>query len=141
MTTTAPAFDLYEGRPDFDTVYTRCPGCGIVGTPSGVDYPIDADGDPVPGARITLTCTPAGHTYQVTTTAFLVRDTVRACSRAGCRTVIPCPAEADQVVCPTCRLHQPGPFLNLDDDRRRYVHQVHAGHSADVRARLRQLRG
>lgn len=136
---TTPTFDLYDGRPDFDTVYTRCEVCGIVGTPCGADYPIGADGGPAPGATITLTCTPAGHRYQVTTEAFLARAAVRTCSRAGCHTVIACPVEADQVVCPTCRLHQPGPFL--DDDRRRYVHQVHADYSADVRARLRRLRG
>jgi hypothetical protein len=36
--TAVPLYDIIEGHPDFDTVYTRCPRCGVVGTSSSADY-------------------------------------------------------------------------------------------------------
>lgn len=39
-----------------------------------------------------------------------------------------------------CRLHQPGPFLGADDQRRNYVGQVHADYMTGVLDQLRRLR-
>jgi hypothetical protein len=137
--TAATLYDIIEDRPDFDTVYTRCPGCGVVGTSSSADYLLTDTGELDPAYEIELTCMQAGHPYKVTTAAFLPRDAVRTCARSGCGTTFPCQAEADEVVCPVCRLHQPGPFLGADPERRDYVARVHADFMDDVRARLRRL--
>jgi hypothetical protein len=139
--TAAPLYDTIEGWPDFDTVYTRCPACGVVGTSSSADYLLTEAGELDPGYEIELTCLQADHRYKVTTAAFLPRDAVRTCARSGCGATFSCPAEADKVVCPVCRLHQPGPFLDADPARRDYVARVHADYMDDVRARLRRLGG
>jgi hypothetical protein len=98
--TAAPLYDIIEDHPDFDTVYTHCPGCGVVGTSSSADYLLTDSGELDPAHEIELTCMQAGHRYKVPTTAFLPRDAVRTCARSGCGTTFPCPAEADEVVCP-----------------------------------------
>lgn len=43
---TVPFFELVDGRPDFDTVYTRCPSCGVVAAAGSATYPVT-----VPGTR------------------------------------------------------------------------------------------
>ncbi|MEV0732366.1 hypothetical protein [Polymorphospora sp. NPDC050346] len=134
-------FDVVDGRPDFDTVYTRCPTCGVVAAAGSADYPLTAGGDADLSGEIRLTCAPAGHRYTVTSAAFFARDAVRTCARPGCGTTFACPAEADEVVCPTCRLYQPGPFLHADDRRRDYVRRVHHDYLDDVRARLHRPYG
>ncbi|MEH1124772.1 hypothetical protein [Micromonospora sp. CPCC 206061] len=138
---TVPFYEFVDGCPDFDTVYTRCPTCGVVAASGSATYRVTPTGDLDPTNEIRLMCTPAGHPYTVTTAAFLARDAVRTCCREECRTTFACPAEADEVVCPGCRLHQPGPFLNADPARADYVNRVHAEWMDDVRARLRRLRG
>jgi hypothetical protein len=135
-----PLYDLDEHGPDFDTVYTRCPTCGVVAAAGGATFPVTATGEFDPSTTIRLTCVQAGHPYTVTIAAFLPRDAVRTCSRKDCGATFPCPAEADQVVCPVCRLHQAGPFLNADPARGAYVNQVYADWLDGVRERLRQLR-
>jgi hypothetical protein len=136
--TYAPLYDIVDGHPDCDTIYTRCPTCGVVSTPGSTDHRLTPTGELDPDDEIRMSCTPAGHPYTVTTAAFLPRDAVRTCR---CGTSFPCPAEADEVVCPACRLHQPGPFLDADPGRRDYVDRVHADYMDGVRARLRRLRG
>jgi hypothetical protein len=69
--TAATLYDIIEDRPDFDTVYTRCPGCGVVGTSSSADYLLTDSGELDPAYEIELTCMQAGHRYKVTTAAFL----------------------------------------------------------------------
>jgi hypothetical protein len=140
-----PLYDVVEGRPALATVYTRCPTCGVIAAVGGAEYRLTSTGEAAweqdPAEEIRLTCAQAGHPYTVTTQAFLARDAVRTCGRKGCDAVFPCPAVADQVVCPACHLHQPGPFLHADPERGAYVDQVHADWMDDVRARLRRLRG
>jgi hypothetical protein len=139
---TVPRYDVdASGQPDFDTLYTRCPSCGLVATSSYANYTLTPDGDLDPAHPIALTCPVGGHPYTVTMSAVLDRDTVRTCARQGCDMVIACPSAADQVVCPDCRLHQPGPFLALDPERVDYVDQVEDDFDARVRARLRRARG
>lgn len=139
--TSAPLYNTIEGHPDFDTVYTRCSACGVVGTSSSADYLLTDVGELDPQYEIELVCMQADHRYKVTTAAFLPRDAVRTCARSACSTTFPCPTEADEVVCPVCRLHQPGPFLNAAPGRRDYVRRVHADYMDDVRARHRRLGG
>jgi hypothetical protein len=57
-----------------------------------------------------------------------------------CSASFPCPAEADEVVCPGCWLHQPWPFLDADPDRGAHVARVHDDFAAGARQRLRHLR-
>ncbi|HEY6793462.1 MAG TPA: hypothetical protein VI248_02130 [Kineosporiaceae bacterium] len=129
-------FDLApSGRPDFDTGYLRCPGCGVIATPATVDYPVTPDGRLADGRPIEVTCTFDGHRHQVTAAAFLPRDAVAGCRRPGCAATFPVPTAADEVVCPACRLHQDGPGLD-DQKRRDHVGQVYSAHAAALRARL-----
>ena len=134
-------FDVFgNGRPDFDTVYSRCVVCGLVGTCKSADYPLTDVGEYDPGREIRLTCSVGGHRYTITGEAVLQRDAVRLCGRDGCDTVIACPATADEVVCPVCRLHQDGPFLDLDSDRRGYIVRVRSAFAAEAHARWRHKR-
>jgi hypothetical protein len=131
-----PPFDVSpQGRPDFDTGYLRCPGCGVIAAPASVDYPVTPDGQLADGRPIEITCTFDGHRYQVTAEAFLPRETAAGCRRRRCATTFPVPAAADEVVCPTCRLHQDGPGLD-DEGRREEVARIYAAHAATLRARL-----
>ncbi|WP_089255532.1 hypothetical protein [Asanoa hainanensis] len=111
----ADAVPRFQTRPDggldIDTVYTRCPQCGIVATSTGVDYAITAGGDFDPGEPVELAC-PALHHYRVTVADFLPRDASCFCVRCGSPIVVP--ATADQVVCLTCRLYQDGPARPTD---------------------------
>lgn len=133
------AYDVDErGCPDMDTMYTRCPVCGVVASAGSADYALTADGQLDTNREIRLTCVQAGHPYLVTAAQFLARDAVRTCSRADCGMTFGCPAEADQVCCPHCHLYQPGPFLNADPTRGAYVDQVRADWADDVRERLRR---
>lgn len=135
---TPALYDLVNGWPDFDTVYTRCPQCGVVAAAGSADHRLTDTGVLDPADDIRLTCSPGGHRYTVTTAAFLVRDAAGTCVR--CSATFPCPAEADEVVCPACRLHQPGPFLEADPGRGAYVAQVHGDFAAGAQQRLRHLR-
>jgi hypothetical protein len=49
------------------------------------------------------------------------------------------PAAADEVVCPGCRLHQPGPATVADPQRAAAVDRIRTAHLAAVQARLRSL--
>ncbi len=133
--TAAPLFDSdSEGRPDFDTVYTRCPACGVVAASSSASYRLTGDGGLDPTFPIELTCWQAGHRYTVTSAAFLPRDAQRVCARPSCGATFACPAQADEVTCPACRLLQPGPFLT--PARSDHVRQVRADYADTVRALL-----
>jgi hypothetical protein len=140
MTDQAPAFDVIEGRPDFDTVYTRCPACDAVAACGSVDYVLTADGQMDLAHPVEISCVIAGHHYAVYTGAFLARDATRTCSRPSCAATFAVPAIADEVVCPHCRLHQPGPFIATDDHRTAYVDGVYAEHANTIRERLRRPR-
>jgi hypothetical protein len=132
-----PPYDLHDGYPDMDSIYTRCPSCGIVAPAGSVSFGRTDEDAVDPDEPLLLACIPAAHRYTVTTSAFLARDAVRVCR---CGTAVPCPAEADQIVCTSCHLQQPGPFLDLDPDRRDYVHRVHRDYLRNVRSQLRRLR-
>jgi DNA-directed RNA polymerase subunit RPC12/RpoP len=136
--TTPPPYDLVDGLPDFDTVYTRCPTCGVIAAAGSADHRLTVTGELDPADDIRLSCRPGAHRYSVTTAVFLGRDAVGSCVR--CSATFPCPAEADEVVCPECRLHQPGPFLDADPARGAYVAQVHGAFAARAQQRLRFLR-
>lgn len=102
-------FDILDGMPDLDTVYTRCPTCGVVATAAQATYVAPAHPGLTPGWQIELTCIIAGHSYVATASSVLARDGAKTCSRPSCGTTFPVPADADEVVCTGCRLHQPGP--------------------------------
>lgn len=108
----APAYDVIDGQPDLDTVYTRCPICGVVAA-VGKTSPVvagDVEGDPAaPGWQVELTCLLAGHRSIVTAASALARNGVKTCARPSCGKTFPVPADAEEVICPTCRLRQPGP--------------------------------
>lgn len=124
-----------DGGPNLATGYLRCPRCGVVAVPGSTDYPIIRDGALDESRPIEVTCSHDGHRYQVGVTAFLPRDAARTCARPGCGTMITCPATADEVECPACHLHQPGPAVD-DAARRDQVRRVFADHAATLRARL-----
>ncbi len=121
------------------------PGGKALTTPSGWPYGYarvlltvedgqTAEGPPLPSTvflwRPAARAPPAlgnpAHRERLTKGAAARRDAVRTCSRSGCGTTFPTPAEAGEVACPACRLHQPGPFLGADDERRNYAALVHA---------------
>lgn len=102
-------FDILDGSPDLDTVYTRCPTCGVVAPAAEATYVTPAQRDLAAGAQIELTCIIAGHRYLVTVASVLARDGAKTCSRPSCGNTFPVPVDADEVVCPGCRLRQPGP--------------------------------
>ena len=135
-----PVFDVVQGRPDFDTVYTRCPACGVVAACGGVDYVLTDAGGMDSAHPVKISCVLAGHPYAVYSSAFLARDATRTCSRPSCGATFAVPATADEVVCPHCRLHQPGPFIGADKHRTAYVDGVYTQHMDTLRARLRRAR-
>jgi hypothetical protein len=104
----APAYDAIDGRPDLDTVYTRCPICGVVAAVGRAAHIVE--GDPTaPGWQVDQTCLSAGHRSIVTAASALARDGVKTCARPSCGKTFPVPADAEEVICPICRLRQPGP--------------------------------
>lgn len=123
---------------DIDTVYTRCPQCGIVATSTGVSYAITADGGLDPAHPLEITCNAVGHRYSAAFIDLLAHDATATCVR--CDTVFAVPAVADQVVCPSCRLYQDGPFLHADDSRRAELDRTRQAHLAQIRAALRASR-
>ncbi len=134
-----PAYDRVDGRPDFDTVYTRCPRCGVVAT-GGATYQPAPDGDIDPSRDLELTCQLAGHRYTAPVAAILPRDATSTCRRPGCGHTYPVPAGADEVVCPACRLHQDGPARTTNPGRREHHRQIYGAYMDGVRAQLRTLR-
>ena len=141
MTEPVPVIDIVNGKPDFDTAYTRCPVCSVVGACGSVEYALTSTWDWDQQQPVVIKCVMAAHTYSAYAEAFLLRDAVRVCSRPTCRATFAVPAIADQVICPQCRLYQPGPFIAVDDDRVTYVDGVQAEYDATVRARLNRRRG
>jgi hypothetical protein len=74
-----------------DSLYTRCPSCGIIAPAGSLSVALTDDG-----------------TF-----------------------------DPDQAMCPHCHRHQPGPFLDLDPERRAYVHQVHTDYRRNILHELR----
>jgi hypothetical protein len=131
-----PALPRFQDRPDggldIDTVYTRCPQCAIVATSTGVDYALTPAGGFDPGRPAAFTCLAGGHRYTTLVADFLPHDARCRCVR--CQIWFAVPAAADQVVCPSCRLYQDGPFLHPDDTRRGVLDDVRARYLARIRA-------
>ncbi len=109
--------------------------CTLVGPASSVDYRLTPAGALDVAGELRMVCELAGHRYVVAAAAILARDVVRTCLWVDCATVVPCPAEADDVVCTACRLRQPGPFVGLDEERVAHLRRVHNEYLARVRRR------
>ncbi len=105
----AAGYDILDGLPDLATVYTRCPACGVVSAARRARSVAPPPGGSGAGWQVEVTCATAGHHYLVTAGSVLPRDGVKICSRPSCGSTFAVPADADEVVCPGCRLHQPGP--------------------------------
>ena len=143
MTTTPPAPPDYvldtDGRLDFDALFSRCPSCGFVAASSASICVVGPDHTPDLSQPIRLSCGLCAREATVTAAAFLARDAVRRCGRVGCETDIACPADADEVVCLVCRMHQPGPHVSAD--RRAWLDRMRADYLAGVHALMRARRG
>ena len=124
-----------NGCPDVLTVYLRCPYCSVLAVPLGLVYTPGASGGIDPCHRIVATCAVCASDHSTSPAAIQPRDVDRACAR--CDVPVPAPAGADEVVCPACRVHQPGPAALVDARRAATVEQVRAGHAVVARARLR----
>jgi hypothetical protein len=123
-----------DGHPDTTTVYVRCPHCLVLAAPLGLTYvPADAGGIS-PDHPITVTCGVCAADHHTTTAAISSRDAGRACAR--CRLTFPVPAAADEVICPGCRLRQPGPATLADPQRAAIVDGIRLARLPAVEARL-----
>lgn len=141
--TTPPVPPVYvldpDGRLDVDALYARCPSCGFVSARCA-SYVVTPDGTPDLSQPIRLSCGLCiRDTLVPAVVSFLPRDDVRRCGQRGCDTDIACPAAADEVICLTCRMHQPGP--HVDADRRAWLDQMRADQLAGVHALMRARRG
>jgi hypothetical protein len=117
-------YELTDGRPDVDTLYTRCPECTVIAPIGSVVYHLGEGRDLDPAAPITITCLLAGHRYRITAAAVLARDATTDCNYCGNTFAIP--ANADEVVCLACRAHHDGPGRRADPVRAEQQHQQHA---------------
>jgi DNA-directed RNA polymerase subunit RPC12/RpoP len=127
-----------DGHPDTTTVYVRCPHCMVLAVPLGLTYsPADAGGIS-PDHPIEATCGVCAADHDTTTEAIVPRDADRACARCGLTFAVP--AAADEVVCPGCRLHQPGPATLADPQRAASFDDIRTARLPAVQARLRTLR-
>ena len=124
-----------DGYPDVLTIYLRCPYCSVLAVPLGVVYTPGPSGGIDPGHLLVATCALCAADYTTTPAAVRPRDGERRCAR--CDVAVAVPADADEVICPACRLHQPGPAALVDAWRAAAVERVRAGYTGVVRARLR----
>jgi DNA-directed RNA polymerase subunit RPC12/RpoP len=141
-------FDLDDrGVPVQDTMYARCPTCGLVSSPTSTSYSVKPDGSFIPSTRIETTCTPGQHRFKAAPEDFLARDVDVRCVRppgsrypAGCTAHFRVPAEADQVSCPECHLYQPGPAAIADPGRAAAVAAAQREFGAFATAVVRGMR-
>ena len=124
-----------DGYPDVLTVYLRCPYCSVLAVPLGLVYTPGTAGGIDPCHRVVVTCAVCAADHSTTAATIASRDAERVCAR--CQMKVPVPAGADEVICPACRLHQPGPAALADARRAAAVEQVRADRAVIVRARLR----
>jgi DNA-directed RNA polymerase subunit RPC12/RpoP len=126
-----------DGRPDTTTVYLRCPYCRVLAVPLGLTYSPAGAGGISSDHPIEATCGVCAADHDTTTAAIVARDADRACAR--CRLTFAVPIAADEVVCPGCRLDQPGPATLADPQRAAVVDRIRTAYLAAVQARLRSL--
>lgn len=126
-----------DRHPDTKTIYLRCPSCTVLSVPIGLTYsPADAGGIS-PDHPVEATCGLCAVEHTTTAAVMVPRDARRTCAR--CALSFAVPTGADEVVCPGCALHQPGPAALGDPDRAAAVDRIRTAHLAAVRARLRDL--
>jgi hypothetical protein len=126
-----------DGHPDTTTVYLRCPDCTVLAVPLGLTHTPGDAGGVSPDHPIEATCGACATDFAPTTAAIAPRDVDRVCAR--CRLAFAVPAAADEVVCPGCGLHQPGPATLADPWRAAAVDRILAGRHSVVHARLHAL--
>jgi DNA-directed RNA polymerase subunit RPC12/RpoP len=126
-----------DGHPDTTTVYLRCPHCRVLTVPLGLTYSPAGAGGISPDHPLEATCGACAADHDTTTAAIVPRDADRICARCGLTFAVP--AAADEVVCPGCRLHQPGPATLADPQRADVVGRIQTAYLAAVQARLRSL--
>jgi DNA-directed RNA polymerase subunit RPC12/RpoP len=123
-----------DGHPDTRTVYLRCPHCTVLAVPLGLTYAPAGAGGISAAHPVEATCALCAADHTTTAVALAGRDAERRCAR--CTLTFAVPRGADEVVCPGCELHQPGPAALADPDRAAAVDRVRAAHLPAVRARL-----
>lgn len=113
---TARNYALDANGVDADTVYTTCPVCGIVSPAASLEYTLLPGGDLDPAFPFRTGCTPGQHHYEATLDEILARDTDVTCIAGpgwnrpqACGHRFAIPAAADEICCPQCGVHQPGP--------------------------------
>lgn len=124
-----------QGYPDILTVYLRCPFCTVLTVPLGLAYTPGEAGGIDPEHPVVATCAVCGSTHSASPAAIQRREAERACACCGLR--VPAPCGADEVICPGCRLPQPGPAVLGDARRAAAVERARAAHTSVMRARLR----
>jgi hypothetical protein len=137
-----------RGGIDTDTLYTRCPDCGLIGPAGSAEYTMlpGPAGTPDWSRPVTVGCAFCGHRHAIGQAAVLERDQVATCTRQpdllrpeGCSARTPYPSGAARVCCTTCRLLLRGP--DLDAPGADQLRATEALHGLELQATLRQARG
>ena len=119
--------------PSLLSLYTRCPSCGLVATPSSADAPLRPDGGIDWAHGVRLRCGLCGHAHTVHEADLLPRTHSYRCVRtqpSECTATSPVPAEVDEAVCAVCGLHNPNPAARV----------VAGTHAAELRDRWLAVR-